>query len=165
MLPAYEKVLANLNQGEIEEAPEAEVETHLTGKDRDVFIAGKNMYSRDGYCITCHQADGKGLEASGYPPLAGTEWATGDEARAIKIVLNGLYGPLEVNGVSYPGQVPMTPFGGILKDEEIAAVLTYVRNSFGNKASVISTEKVKEVREATKGKKGFYTPEELVDRR
>jgi mono/diheme cytochrome c family protein len=57
----------------------------------------------------------------------------------------------------------MTPFGGMLKDDEIAAVLTYVRNSFGNKASVVTSEKVKEVREAVKDKKGFYAPEELLN--
>jgi mono/diheme cytochrome c family protein len=56
----------------------------------------------------------------------------------------------------------MTPFGGMLKDDELAAVLTYVRNAFGNKAPVISADKVKMVREATKEKKGFYSPDELL---
>ena len=87
----------------------------------------------------------------------------GSDERLIKIVLKGLHGPIEVLGKEYPGQVPMTPFGGMLKDEEVAAVLTYVRNSFGNKASAVTPEKVKEVREATKGKTGFYSPEELLE--
>ena len=56
----------------------------------------------------------------------------------------------------------MTPFGGMLNDEEVAAVLTYVRNAFGNKASVISPDQVKAVREATKEKTGFYSPTELL---
>ena len=56
----------------------------------------------------------------------------------------------------------MTPFGRMLSDEEVAAVLTFVRNSFGNEASAISPEKVKEVREAIKDKTGFYSPEELL---
>jgi len=56
----------------------------------------------------------------------------------------------------------MTPFGGMLKDEEVAAVLTYVRNSFGNQASAISPAKVKQVRNATKAKTGFYSPAELL---
>ena len=56
----------------------------------------------------------------------------------------------------------MTPFGGLLKDEEIAAVLTYVRNTWGNQASSIKPETVKRVRAATKAKQGFYTPEELL---
>jgi mono/diheme cytochrome c family protein len=71
-------------------------------------------------------------------------------------------GPIEVLGKTYPGQVPMTPFGGMLNDEEMAAVLTYVRNTFGNKASVISPDKVKQVREEIKDKNGFYSAEELL---
>lgn len=112
--------------------------------------------------MTCHQSDGGGLSASGFPPLAGTKWVTGSDERLIKLVLNGLHGPIEVLGHKYGGQVPMTPFGGMLKDDEVAAVLTYVRNSFGNKASAVSPEKVKEVRASTKGKTGFYSPDELL---
>ena len=69
---------------------------------------------------------------------------------------------MSVMGNQYDGQVPMMPFKDLLSDEEIAAVLTYVRNAFGNKASVITPKKVNEVREATKNKKGFYTPDELL---
>ena len=56
----------------------------------------------------------------------------------------------------------MTPFGNLLRDEEIASVLTFVRNAFGNKAYPISPEKVKQVRDTTKDKEGFYSPEELL---
>jgi hypothetical protein len=73
-----------------------------------------------------------------------------------------MQGPIEVLGKKYPGQVPMTPFGGMLKDDEVAAVLTYVRNSFGNKASTVSPAKVKEVRAAISGKTGFYSSGELL---
>ncbi|MEL6918725.1 MAG: cytochrome c, partial [Bacteroidota bacterium] len=62
----------------------------------------------------------------------------------------------------YSGQVPMMAFGGMLNDEEIASVLTYVRNAFGNKASVIQTETVKVIRAEIADKKGFYTPQELL---
>jgi mono/diheme cytochrome c family protein len=85
-----------------------------------------------------------------------------DPERLIKITLNGLHGPIEVKGKKYPGQVPMTPFGGMLKDYDIAAVLTYVKNSFGNKSGVITPDQVKKVRAATKDKVGFYSPEELL---
>jgi hypothetical protein len=78
------------------------------------------------------------------------------------VVLKGLYGPLELQGKKYSGQVPMTPFGGMLNDEEIASVLTYVRNSFGNNAPAVAPGKVKQVRAATKAKTGFYSPEELL---
>ncbi len=112
--------------------------------------------------MTCHQPDGTGLSASGFPPITGTRWVTGSEERLIKLVLNGLHGPIEVQGQKYAGQVPMTPFGGMLKDEEVAAVLTYVRNSFGNKAPAVSPAKVAQVRAATKDKTGFYSPAELL---
>jgi len=56
----------------------------------------------------------------------------------------------------------MTPFEGMLKDEEVASVLTYVRNAFGNKAPEVKADKVKQVRASIKNKTGFYTPEELL---
>jgi mono/diheme cytochrome c family protein len=102
------------------------------------------------------------LDAAGFPPLSGNEWVQGSEERLIKITLKGLYGPIRVAGKDYPGQVPMTPFGGLLNDQEIAAVLTYVRSSFGNLADAVTPEKVKEVRESSSSKTGFYTPEELL---
>jgi mono/diheme cytochrome c family protein len=70
-------------------------------------------------------------------------------------------GPLELNGVKYPGQVPMTPFGGMLDDKQLADVLTYVRNSFGNKAAPVVPESVAKVRQVT-GARSFYSPEELL---
>ncbi|MEZ4989481.1 MAG: c-type cytochrome [Saprospiraceae bacterium] len=162
MEPAYRTAVAHINGKTVEQHTQEEVKTHLKGKELAVFIKGKEIYEREGFCITCHQEDGKGLVASGFPPLAGTEWVNGPEERLIKIALNGLFGPIEVSGKEYPGQVPMTPFGGLLKDDELAAVLTYVRNTFGNKSSVISAEQVKTVRDATKDKTGFYSPEELL---
>jgi len=162
MAPAYETAYAHLNGRSVEEQKEQEVVTTLTGSDRALFVKGKEIYEREGYCITCHQPDGKGLDPSGFPPLAGTDWVLGDEERLIKLTLHGLMGPIEVLGKTYPGQVPMTPFGGLLNDEEVAAVLTYVRNAFGNKAAVVSPEKVKAVRVATADKKGFYSPAELL---
>ncbi len=140
----------------------AEKAPTAAGIKPEVLAKGKAIFMRDGYCNTCHQPDGKGLEAAGFPPLAGSKWATGSEDRLIKLTIKGIYGPIEVNGKTYPGQVPMTPYGGMLKDDEMAAVLTYVRNAFGNKAPAVTTEKVKQVRAAIKDKTGFYTPEELL---
>lgn len=71
-------------------------------------------------------------------------------------------GPIEVKGKKYPGQVPMTPFRALLNDDEIASVLTYVRNSFGNRADPISPDQVQRVRKATESKTGLYTPDELL---
>src|SRR6185295_2813986 len=93
---------------------------------------GKVVYSTT--CAACHQATGEGVEGT-YPPLAGSEIVNGDEAKVIRIVLNGLTGPVEVAGETYSGMMP--PWGGVLKDPEIAAVLTYVRSTWGNKAAPI----------------------------
>ena len=84
------------------------------------------------FCGTCHQHDGNGLTAAGFPPLAGTKWVLGDEERLIKLTLKGLMGPIEVKGKKYPGLVPMTPFEGMLKDDEIAAV-SYLCEKFFRK--------------------------------
>ncbi len=162
MLPAYETAIAHLNGYERPVKKEEPVLTDLKGAERDLFVKGKAIYARDGFCNTCHQSDGKGLASSGFPPLAGTKWVTGNDDRLIKLVLKGLYGPIEVLDQKYPGQVPMTPFAGMLNDEEVAAVLTYVRNSFGNKAPAVSPEKVKLTRAAINNKSGFYSPEELL---
>ena len=164
MIHAYNASSNRLNGYVIRSKQEKDevLNTHLKGKDLELFVRGKSIYSRDGFCNTCHQSDGQGLEASNYPPLAGTDWVTGDEERLIKLTLNGITGTIEVNGKQYTSQVPMTPFGRMLNDQQVASVLTFVRNSFGNKATPIYPEKVKEVREATKDKKGYYTSEELL---
>ena len=162
MVHAHETAVAHLNGRSVVEKKEEVVKTDLKGTERDLYIKGKAIYTREGFCITCHQPDGGGLSASGFPPISGTQWVEGNESRLIQLVLKGLYGPMEVNGVKYSGQVPMTPFGGLLNDHEMAAVLTYVRNSFGNKATAITPEQVKKVRAVTKNKTGFYSPEELL---
>ncbi|MEO5891323.1 MAG: PVC-type heme-binding CxxCH protein [Ferruginibacter sp.] len=162
MTGAYETAVAHLNGNNVAVKNEEIIKDKPGGIKGDVLSAGKLIYSKDGYCITCHQPDGKGLEAAGFPPLTGSKWVLGSDERLIKIVLKGVYGPIEVNGKKYPGQVPMTPFGGLLKDEELADVLTYIRNSFGNNAPPVSADKVKQVRAAITTKTGFYTPEELL---
>lgn len=148
----------------LEKADEKILASHLNDEELKVFVQGKKIYETEGYCITCHQEAGTGLQQAGYPTLAGQEWVLGDQERLIKLTLHGLYGPLDIMGNHYEGQVPMMAFKGLLNDDEIAAVLTYVRNAFGNKASVIDSQKVKEVREATKDRNGFYTPQELLEK-
>jgi glucose/arabinose dehydrogenase/mono/diheme cytochrome c family protein len=154
--------IAHFNDHRIHKEKEAVVKTHLKGNDRKLFMQGKKIYEKEGFCGTCHQHDGNGLVASGFPPLAKTKWVTENEERLIKLTLKGLYGPIEVLGKKYPGQVPMTPFEGLLKDDEIAAVLTYVRNSFGNKATPVKPATVKKIRAAIKDQEGFYTPDDLL---
>ena len=134
----------------------------LHGEALALFKKGAEVYRREGHCITCHQPDGEGLPAAMFPPLSQTKWVQGNEDRLIKLTLHGLLGPIEVKGTKYPGQVPMTSFKQ-LSNEEIAAVLTYVRNTFGNKAPMVTPAKVKGIREATKTQKGFYAPADLLE--
>jgi mono/diheme cytochrome c family protein/glucose/arabinose dehydrogenase len=162
MVDIHATAIAHLNGMSLNAKKQEVIVTRLQGVEKELYIKGKEIYARDGFCSTCHQPDGGGLNASGFPSLTGTPWVLGNSERLIKIVLNGMQGPIEVNGNKYPGQVPMTPFGGMLNDEEVAAVLTYVRNSFGNKAEPITPVQVKAVRDATQEKKGFYSPEELM---
>lgn len=78
-----------------------------------------------------------------YPPLSKTTYVLGDKTRLIKIVLGGLSDQLEINGETYTNAMPSF---GIFTDKEVADVLTYIRNSFGNKASAVSAAEVKKVR-------------------
>lgn len=158
----YRTAVAHLKNQTIVEKDTLVIPKHLTGQAKQQYVKGAEIYAREGFCSTCHQPDGNGLASAQFPPLTDSRWVLENEDRLIKLTLNGLLGPIEVKGKQYPGLVPMTPFGGMLKDDEIAAVLTYVRNSFGNKASPISAEQVKRVRDATKGRVGFYSPEELL---
>ncbi|MCS1409494.1 MAG: Cytochrome c-552 [Verrucomicrobia subdivision 3 bacterium] len=156
---AYKTAMTNLSGKEPEEEfSESDAPSHLSADAKALWTKGAEIYQRDGHCITCHQPDGKGLPASGFPPLDSTQWVNGNAERLIKITLNGLHGPIEVKGKKYPGFVPMTQFRGLLDDHEIAAVLTYVRNSFNNKASAITPDLVGSVRESTKHKAGFWSP-------
>ncbi len=135
----------------------------LDGKDKKAYELGKEVFNRDAHCITCHQADGKGLPNL-YPPLTNKEWLADDE-RLIKIVLKGLWGPMKVGDKAFDptkGVPPMTGFSALLKDEEVAAVLTYVRQSFGNDLDPIKADAVAKVRKATDSKASFYLVEDLM---
>ena len=146
MMNAAVTALSHLS-GEGVQPRSIEEENHsLEEEDLAQYTLGKEIYGRDGYCQTCHGPDGAGLPAAGFPPLAGTDWVLGTTDRLIQVTLDGLVGPLTVLGKEYPGHVPMTPFRNLLSDQEVAAVLTYVRNAFGNEAPVVLSEDVAAVR-------------------
>jgi len=101
---------------------------------------GEQVYQS--YCIACHQKDGSGVPGA-FPPLRETDCVNGEKSVLISAVLNGLQGPIEVNGEPYNNVMTAHDF---LTDEEVAAVLTYVRNSFGNQASEVSAQEVADLR-------------------
>jgi mono/diheme cytochrome c family protein len=147
-----------------EEKIKINVPKHLSGEAAKAYRTGGQVYHREAHCATCHQPDGKGLNPA-FPPLAESPWVTGSEERLIKIALHGLHGKIEVNGKVYDpekGVPPMTAFESLLGDADMAAVLTYVRNSWGNKAAPVLPETVKKVRAATKDRSIFWKPEELL---
>ena len=148
-------------QKEEVENPLPPIPEHLTVAEKEAYKAGHQVYFREGHCATCHQKDGKGLDPA-FPPLHDSIFVYGSAERLIKLALHGVMGPFELHGKKYDGQVPMTPFGGMLNDKEMAAVLTYVRNSYGNKASAITPDEVAKVSEATKGVTGFYQMDALL---
>jgi mono/diheme cytochrome c family protein/glucose/arabinose dehydrogenase len=148
---------------EVEKADHVELKApaHLSAEAKAQYLAGQKIYFREGHCVTCHQPNGKGLDPA-FPSLEKSPWVTGDSDRLIKLAMYGLMGPLEINGKKYDGQVPMTPFGGMLKDDEMAAVLTFVRNSFGNQADPIQPAQVKTIRDANQGRMMFFMTDELL---
>jgi len=118
---------------------------------------GKQVFSTT--CAACHQATGEGV-AGVYPPLAGSEWVNGDEAKAVRILLHGVTGPIEVAGETFNSMMP--PWGGTLKDADIAAVLTYVRSQWGNKGAPVTAAKVAAIRAATSSRTTPWTAAELA---
>ncbi len=102
---------------------------------------GGVVYTQD--CSSCHQADGRGIPGA-FPPLAGNATVTGNPVAVIEIVKNGLEGRLVVNGEAYSGIMPR--WKGLLSDEQIAAVITYIRSSWKNLAPGVSISQVEAVK-------------------
>ena len=106
-------------------------------------------------CAPCHGAGGRGV-AGAFPPLAMSDWVTGEARTPVRIVLFGLQGSMQVGGAAFNGTMPA--FGARLTDQEVAAVLSYVRSSWGNDAPAISPGEVATVREAETGRTRPFTP-------
>jgi mono/diheme cytochrome c family protein len=121
----------------------------------DPLTLGRRVYNN---CVTCHQQDGSGIEGA-YPPLAGSEIINGPPEQIAAILLHGLNGPLRVKGVLYNGEMPA--WGSKLSDEQIAAVITYIRASFGNNAPAVDPALVQQVRNATASRTSPFTEAEL----
>lgn len=128
----------------------------------DPLVLGKKSYEQ--VCITCHQANGQGVPGV-YPPLAGSEWVLGTPEHVIRIVLYGLKGPVTVKGNTF-GAAAMPVIGKVSgsgynwSDERIAAVLSYVRQEWGNDAAPITPEEVTAIH-TKEGDRKEWTAEEL----
>lgn len=127
----------------------------LTESQQTLFQTGATLYAA--VCAACHQVDGKGLEGLA-PPLLDSEWVLGPSDRPVKIVLHGVRGPIQVLGKTHTGDMPPL---GILPDEQIAAILTYVRRAWGHTASPVEIGEVTRIRAQTAHHSDAWSPEEL----
>jgi len=109
-------------------------------KSKAPALDGKKLYNE--ICLGCHQEDGGGVPGMN-PPLIQTSYVLGDKAELIKVILKGLSGKVNIKGKYYSNIMASQAY---LKDEQIAAILTYVRSNFGNKASAVTVEEVKKAR-------------------
>lgn len=105
---------------------------------------GKKIYTK--YCLSCHQADGSGVPKMN-PPLIKTTWVLGNKQKLIEVLLKGMNQKIEIDDEEYENVMASHAF---LKDQEIADVLTYVRKSFGNKATAVTAAEVKIARAKVK---------------
>lgn len=132
----------------------------------EIIKKGAKVYAA--VCIACHQADGNGNPSGGIPPLAGSDWVTAEGPnRIIRIVLHGLEGPVKVNGTAWgqnqmPAQAKTADNPAGLTPEDIANVLSYVRNAWGNKAPMVSMDMVSSVMKDTSAKAGYWNPDDLM---
>ncbi len=134
----------NADKGTQGNAMTDSLKTGETAVSAKIMDRGLVVYKT--HCFACHQMTGSGIKGI-YPPLAENKTVTGEKTYLIRILLNGMSGPIEVNGEKY-NQV-MVPHN-FLNDEQIADVLTFVRNSFGNQAEEVAADEVKSVRKANR---------------
>ena len=131
---------------------------HLKGDALAAFTRGQGTYAK--YCFSCHGNEGEGMKDMG-PPLAGSDWATGDPEVVAKLILKGMQGEIRVSGKIYKPQVPMNAFDELMTDKEIADVMTYIRNGWGNRAPVVAPDFVTGIRKKVEDVEGPYTPGDL----
>ena len=111
-------------------------------------------------CMSCHQMNGRGVPGV-FPPLDETDWVNGEKGRLIRVVLDGLMGEIKVGDETYSGAMP--PWRSFLDDEQMAALLTYLRSAWSNDASEITPGEVASVRAATEERRDPWTEAELQE--
>lgn len=127
----------------------------LSAPDEATLKKGEEIYNGAGSCVACHMADGKGQPGS-VPPLAGSDWLDNPD-RTVAIVLRGLAGPIKVNNKRYYSAMPPHL---LFDDEQIAHIVTYVNNAWGNKGPAVTSGQVAKARKALPT--AVYTPEALL---
>ncbi len=127
----------------------------LTSEERARFERGRGLY--ESTCVQCHLGSGLGQTGQA-PPLRGSKFVLGPGARAVRIVLGGLRGVVELDGETWDSEMPAVGFA----DEDVAAVLTYVRREWGNGAEPVLAEEVASVRAGMKGRVRPWSVEELA---
>jgi mono/diheme cytochrome c family protein len=128
----------------------------LDEQERARFAHGAELYATT--CAACHQPSGDGEEGKG-PRLRGSPFVLGAKERAIRILLHGLEGPLEIDCRTWDMEMPA--FGA--PDADLAAVLTYVRREWGHGVETVSPEEVAAVRAATQERMRPWTAPELAE--
>ncbi len=131
----------------------------LTPAQEQRVQAGQQLYTT--VCAACHLPNGGG-NAAVAPPLAGSDWVSGPPERLARVVLHGLYGPIEVSGQKWNLHMPGLGATGLFDDEKIAAVLSYIRRAWGNAAAPIEPALVAAVRKETDGRTLPWRAEELA---
>jgi len=126
----------------------------VAAPDADSMKRGQAVYSRT--CIACHQPTGMGLPPV-FPPLAGSEWIAKSASIAVRNITNGMMGPVTVKGVTYNSMMP--PVAG-LSDKDIADVVTYVNNSFGNTGATVTEAEVTAIKTKYADRKTMWTAAE-----
>ncbi len=132
----------------------------LSDADRAQFAIGRQHYLTS--CSGCHGANGAGIKRFA-PPLINSDWVLGDEKRLSLILLHGLEGPIQVNGIMYdaPEILPVMPAHSTMPDASISAILTYIRNEWGNTAGAVSGRVVSTTRHTSQGRVIPWTAKEL----
>ncbi|MEZ0541578.1 DUF7133 domain-containing protein [Fibrella arboris] len=140
----------------------AQKKNPLNSDEQKLFASGRQHYLTT--CAGCHGTDGAGLNRFA-PPLAGSDWVTGDEKRLALIVLHGIEGPITVAGKTYdaPAILPVMPAHSTMDDAAITAILTYIRNEWGNDAGPVGRRTVGMTRVTSQGRVMPWKAAELTN--
>jgi mono/diheme cytochrome c family protein len=136
-----------------------EVQTYQPKQEGPDMMRAKALFENN--CGLCHNTDGTG-KPNQAPPFVGSEWVLGSPTRMIRIPLNGLVGPIPLKGQTWNQAPSMAAMGVGMTDEDLALVLTYIRQSWGNKASEITPEQVKAVRAQVQNRQPWKADELLA---